>query len=96
MNRTMLWKAILSVLLGCVISTIVQADYFKRACKRNGRGGKPLLFRLQLSRAPTGDHDRNVVDIEPEKSNTTCVSYSWGGWRGGAKERVDRFVDVQT
>ena len=103
MNQTMLWRAILSVLFGCVISTIVQAEVTSKGGVQEKRSGgsesyAPSVPTPTIQSARYGDHDRNVVDIwQAEEGSPTplVLVIHGGGWRGGAKERVDRFVDVQ-
>ena len=103
MNQVMLWKAMLSVLFGCVISTIVQAEVTsKGGVQEKGSGGSeryaPTVPTPTIQSARYGDHERNVVDIwQAEEKNATplVLVIHGGGWRGGSKERVDRFVDVQ-
>ena len=51
-----------------------------------------------IQSARFGDHAGNVIDIQQaeEKRPTPLVLViHGGGWRVGAKERVDRFNDVQ-
>ena len=102
-NQVMFWKVIPSVLFGCVISTLVQAQV---TSKVGVQERKSEVSESYASSVPTptiqnvqyGKHARNVVDIwqAEEKSPTPLVLViHGGGWRGGAKERVDRFVDVQ-
>ncbi|MBG29264.1 MAG: lipase [Opitutae bacterium] len=43
-----------------------------------------------------GDHERNVLDFwKADSESPTPVAFviHGGGWRGGSKERMDRFVD---
>lgn len=45
-----------------------------------------------------GPHARNVLDFwqaKSEKPTPLVLVIHGGGWQGGSKERVDRFVDVQ-
>jgi len=102
-NQVMFWKVIPSVLFGCVISTLVQAQV---TSKVGVQERKAEVSESYASSVPTptiqnvqyGKHARNVVDIwQAEEKNATplVLVIHGGGWRGGSKERVDRFVDVQ-
>jgi acetyl esterase/lipase len=102
-NQSMFWKVIPSVLFGCVISTLVQAQV---TSKVGVQERKSEVSEGYASSVPTptiqnvqyGKHARNVVDIwQAEEKNPTplVLVIHGGGWRGGSKERVDRFVDVQ-
>ena len=102
-NQAMFWKVIPSVLFGCVISTLVQAQV---TSKVGVQERKSEVSESYASSVPTptiqnvqyGKHARNVVDIwQAEEKNATplVLVIHGGGWRGGSKERVDRFVDVQ-
>ena len=101
--QTMCWKVILGVLLGCVISTIVQAQVVSKGDLQESRSevsGKyaPAVPTPTIQNARYGNDERNVVDIwRAEEKNPTplVLVIHGGGWRGGAKERIDRFVDVQ-
>ena len=45
-----------------------------------------------------GPHERNVLDFWQAKSDSPTplvLVIHGGGWTGGSKERVNRFVDVQ-
>ena len=102
-NQTMCWKVISGVLLGCVISTIVQAQVVSKGDSQERRSevsGKyaPAVPTPTIQNARYGNDERNVVDIwRAEEKNPTplVLVIHGGGWRGGAKERIDRFVDVQ-
>ena len=102
-NQAMFWKVIPSVLFGCVISTLVQAQVTPKVGVQER---KSEVSESYASSVPTptiqdvqyGKHARNVVDIwQAEEKNPTplVLVIHGGGWRGGSKERVDRFVDVQ-
>ena len=102
-NRPMCWKVILGVLVGCVISTIVQAQDASKGDSQKRRSQvsesyAPAVPTPTIQSARYGDHERNVVDIwqaEGKAPTPLVFVIHGGGWRGGAKERVDRFVDVQ-
>jgi acetyl esterase/lipase len=54
---------------------------------------KPTYFKISY-----GPHERHVLDFWKAKSNTSTpliFVIHGGGWKGGSKERVQRFVDVQ-
>ena len=102
-NQAMLWKGIPSVLFACMFSTIVQAQITPKGNVQKRRsevneGYATSVPTPTIQNARYSNHERNVVDIwqAEEKSPTPLVLViHGGGWRGGAKERVDRFVDVQ-
>ena len=102
-NQAMLWKGIPSVLFACMFSTIVQAQITPKGNVQERRsevneGYATSVPTPTIQNARYSNHERNVVDIwqAEEKSPTPLVLViHGGGWRGGAKERVDRFVDVQ-
>ena len=102
-NQAMLWKVIPSVLLACMFSTIIQAQITLKGNVQERRsevseGYATSVPTPTIQNARYSNHERNVVDIwqAEEKSPTPLVLViHGGGWRGGAKERVDRFVDVQ-
>ena len=102
-NQAMLWKGIPSVLFACMFSTIVQAQITPKGNAQERRsevneGYATSVPTPTIQNARYSNHERNVVDIwqAEEKSPTPLVLViHGGGWRGGAKERVDRFVDVQ-
>ena len=102
-NQAMLWKGISSVLFACMFSTIVQAQISPKGNVQERRsevneGYATSVPTPTIQNARYSNHERNVVDIwqAEEKSPTPLVLViHGGGWRGGAKERVDRFVDVQ-
>ena len=51
-----------------------------------------------LSEVKYGDHPRHVIDFwKAESSTPTPLVFviHGGGWQGGSKERVNRFVDVR-
>ena len=102
-NQAMLWKGIPSVLFACIFSTIVRAQITPKGNVQKRRsevneGYATSVPTPTIQNARYSNHERNVVDIwqAEEKSPTPLVLViHGGGWRGGAKERVDRFVDVQ-
>ena len=102
-NQAMFWKVIPSVLFGCVISTLVQAQVTSKVGVQERRsevseGYAPSVPTPTIQNVQYGKHARNIVDIwQAEEKNPTplVLVIHGGGWRGGSKERVDRFVDVQ-
>lgn len=57
----------------------------------------PLVPKPMLSEVRYGSHERHVLDFwKAESSSPTPLVFviHGGGWQGGEKERVDRFVDV--
>jgi len=103
-NQIMFRNVIRSVLFGCLVWMLVQAQITSKGGVQKRRSGgsesyAPTVPTPTIQSARYGDHERNVVDLwlAGEKSPTPLVLViHGGGWRGGAKERVDRFVDVQT
>lgn len=52
-----------------------------------------------LSEVPYGDHERQVLDFwraESESPTPLVFVIHGGGWKGGSKERAQRFADVGT
>ncbi len=51
-----------------------------------------------LAEVSYGDHERHVLDLwQAESSTPTPLAFviHGGGWQGGSKERVSRFVDIE-
>ena len=102
-NQSMCLRVIQGVLFGCVISIISHVQVFSESSlqERKSEASEGYAASVPpptIQSARYGKHERNVVDIwqAEEKSPTPLVLViHGGGWRGGAKERVDRFVDVQ-
>ncbi len=102
-NQAMCWRVILGVLFGCLISVIGLAQVAPKKGLRERKSGVSEGYDASvptptIQNARYSNHERNVVDIwqAKDKGPTPLVLViHGGGWRGGAKERVDRFVDVQ-
>ena len=101
--QAMFQDVIRSVLFGCLIWMIVQAQVTSKGSVQKRRSGAsesyaPTVPTPTIQSARYGDHERNVVDIwqaEGKSPTPLVLVIHGGGWLGGAKERVDRFVDVQ-
>ena len=66
------------------------------AQKKSG-GYDPTVLKPTISEIAYGKHDRNVLDFWKAKSDSpTPVVFviHGGGWKGGSKERLDRFADT--
>ena len=65
------------------------------AQKKSG-GYDPTVPKPTISEIAYGKHDRNVLDFwKAESDSPTPVAFviHGGGWKGGSKERLDRFAD---
>jgi len=103
--QAMFQDVIRSVLFGCLIWMIVQVQVqvtSKGSVQKRRSGASesyaPTVPTPTIQSARYGDHERNVVDIwqaEGKSPTPLVLVIHGGGWLGGAKERVDRFVDVQ-
>jgi len=59
---------------------------------------EPPVPKPTLAVVPYGEHERHVLDFwKAESATPTPLVFviHGGGWRGGTKERVGRFVDVE-
>jgi acetyl esterase/lipase len=101
--QAMFQDVIRSVLFGCLIWMIVQVQVTSKGSVQKRRSGAsesyaPTVPTPTIQSARYGDHERNVVDIwqaEGKSPTPLVLVIHGGGWLGGAKECVDRFVDVQ-
>jgi acetyl esterase/lipase len=60
---------------------------------------RPVVPTPTLTDLPYGKHKRHILDFwKAESATPTPLVFviHGGGWRGGDKDRVNRFVDVQT
>jgi len=89
-------RFLLALALGSSLTVSASAD--------EPKARKTTAAVSQTAIAPTkanvryGDHPRHVLDFWQAESKTpTPVAFviHGGGWRGGDKDRVDRFADVQ-
>ena len=65
----------------------------KKAANETSEAPKPTLANV-----PYGAHERHILDFWKAESSTPAplvFVIHGGGWAGGEKERVNRFVDVQ-
>jgi acetyl esterase/lipase len=68
-----------------------------RAAKRAART-EVTLSTPTLSNVPYGEHERHVLDFwKADSDGPTPLAFviHGGGWRGGDKDRVNRFADVE-
>jgi acetyl esterase/lipase len=87
----MMKSLLLLTLLATAVSTTAQ-DQAKPAPAYAPTVPKPTLTEVRY-----GTHERHILDFWKADSTTpTPVAFviHGGGWQGGEKERVDRFVDV--
>ena len=66
------------------------------AQKKSG-GYDPTVPKPTISEIAYGKHDRNVLDFwKAESDSPTPVAFviHGGGWKGGSKERLERFADT--
>ncbi|MFP6901135.1 MAG: alpha/beta hydrolase, partial [Opitutales bacterium] len=64
--------------------------------QKKSSGYGPTVPKPTLSEIAYGKHDRNVLDFwKAESKSPTPVAFviHGGGWKGGSKERLDRFAD---
>ena len=64
--------------------------------QKKSPGYGPTVPKPTMSEIVYGKHDRNVLDFwKAESESPTPVAFviHGGGWKGGSKERLDRFAD---
>jgi acetyl esterase/lipase len=64
--------------------------------QKKSPGYGPTVPKPTVSEIVYGKHDRNVLDFwKAESDSPTPVAFviHGGGWKGGSKERLDRFAD---
>jgi acetyl esterase/lipase len=64
--------------------------------QKKSPGYGPTVPKPTVSEIAYGKHDRNVLDFwQAESDSPTPVAFviHGGGWKGGSKERLDRFAD---
>jgi len=87
----MMKSLLLLSLLATAVSTTAQ-DQAKPA-----PAYAPTVPKPTLTEVPYGTHERHILDFwKADSATPTPVAFviHGGGWQGGEKERVDRFVDV--
>jgi acetyl esterase/lipase len=89
---------VLAALLAMLLGSSASAQDVAKARPATA-GAKALLTAPEptLADVPYGAHERHVLDVwKAESSTPTPLVFviHGGGWRGGSKERVNRFVDV--
>jgi acetyl esterase/lipase len=89
------------VLLGGALSAHAQASVKKPKAKRGSKPATPVYAasvpKPTLTSVRYGAHERQVLDFWRASSGVPTplvLVIHGGGWIGGEKERVDRFVDV--
>ena len=69
-----------------------------RASRRPAKKAEPAVPKPTLAEVRYGEHERHVLDFwkadSPTPTPLVFVIHG-GGWKGGSKERVGRFVDVE-
>lgn len=93
--------AIIAALLFSLLSALAQTETKGKAGAKGSQSPayassvpKPTLAGIRY-----GTHERHVLDFwraESKKPTPLVFVIHGGGWSGGEKERVDRFVDVAT
>ena len=79
---------LLSLLLSLSVSLFAQ----NKALTYTPEIPKPFYSDIQY-----GKHERNVLDFwkaKSEKPTPVAFIIHGGGWKGGSKERLDRFADA--
>jgi acetyl esterase/lipase len=79
----------------CVVDVRVEVRPNSETTVRISRTGVP---HPTLSRVRYGDHERQILDLwKADSDGPTPLVFviHGGGWQGGSKERINRFVDVQ-
>ncbi len=92
------------LLIGLLASQLaaagVSADEVKQPRRqKKAASADPVIPEPTLAEVRYGDHERQVLDFwKAESATATPVAFviHGGGWMGGDKERVSRFVDVKT
>jgi acetyl esterase/lipase len=64
--------------------------------QKKSSGYDPSVPKPTLSEISYGKHERNVLDfwkVESDEPTPVAFVIHGGGWKGGSKERLDRFAD---
>ena len=80
--------------MGCVLGMNLLS---LPACAQNSPTHDPSVPTPTVSEISYGDHERHILDFwKAESTAPTPLVFviHGGGWKGGTKERVNRFVDV--
>ncbi len=88
-------------LIGLIASQLsgprLSADEPKQPPRAKKSAADPVIPKPTLSDVRYGEHERHVLDFWKAESATptpVALVIHGGGWTGGEKERVSRFVDV--
>ncbi len=100
MNRTKIIHVFLFVLPSLLlVNTGLTAEQQKRPARAKKAAAKATdVPKPTLAEVPYGDHERHVLDFwKAESTEPTPLVFviHGGGWTGGDKDRVSRFVDVK-
>jgi len=99
-HAILLLTVLLPALLAGPSASAQESGQAKRARSAAKKAAKVLPAPPQptLANVPYGPHERHVLDFwKAESSTPTPLVFviHGGGWAGGEKERVNRFVDVE-
>ena len=92
-----------TVLLGLTMliplaKDLTAAEPKKPAPAKKAKADNPGVPEATMAEVRYGDHERHVLDFwKAESTKPTPLAFviHGGGWQGGSKERVGRFVDVE-
>ena len=94
-------KPILFTLLLCLLSpafSAADAPKAKAPAKKKAAPANPAVVKPTLANVPYGVHERHILDFwKAESATPTPLAFviHGGGWQGGEKERVNKFVSVE-
>jgi len=94
-------KPILFTLLLCLLSpasSAADAPKAKAPAKKKAAPANPAVVKPTLANVPYGAHERHILDFwKAESAAPTPLVFviHGGGWQGGEKERVNKFVSVE-
>ena len=94
-------KPILFTLLLCLLSpafSAADAPKAKAPAKKKAAPANPAVVKPTLANVPYGVHERHILDFwKAESATPTPLVFviHGGGWQGGEKERVNKFVSVE-
>lgn len=92
-------KPILVTLFLCLhAAAILPAAETPKAKAKKAAPANPEVVKPTLANVPYGTHERHILDFwKAESATPTPVAFviHGGGWQGGEKERVNKFVSVE-